>query len=455
MNDPLFFSDMRMNKLSAIFRRYGFVQSRFRLGLALLLSLHIAVCLWSLVYAAASFPGIVDFDKARLLAAALTVTPFAVVSILFVISRFSFGYFLGFYFYTMILGYLWLIEFSKLSYDHPLAAVSIFLSGLAFLVPVLFITSPIRQRIVLSTRAVDWLLALILIMGATIVVVGASYNFKLADLSEIYKFREIIAFPTWLHYALGITSNALLPFAFACFAAQGKRWRAGIVLLIILLLYPITLTKMTLFAPFWLLFLTLLSRLAEARTSVILSLFLPISCGLAFALLSRAGAIPPAMGMQYFGIVNSRMIAMPSVALEVYNNFFWTHDLTHFCQINVLKYFVDCPYDEQLSILMSKAYDQGAFNASLFATEGIASVGPMLAPLSALGCGLVVALANRLSSGLPPKFILLSGGVLPQIFLNVPLSTTLLSNGAALLFLLWYVIPRSMFDEKDQTGGSF
>jgi hypothetical protein len=70
-----------------------------------------------------------------------------------------------------------------------------------------------------------------------------------------------------------------------------------------------------------------------------------------------------------------------------------------------------------------KAYTYGAFNASLFATEGIASVGLTLAPLSALVCGLAIAVSNRLSSGLPPRFVLL-GGVLPDIFLNVPFSTT-------------------------------
>jgi hypothetical protein len=210
---------------------------------------------------------------------------------------------------------------------------------------------------------------------------------------------------------------------------------------------------MTLFAPFWLLFLTLLSRTVTPRTSVILSLLLPISCGIALVLLTKAGAVPASLEVQYFGIVNSRMVAMPSIALEVYNNFFATHDLTHFCQINVLKRLVDCPYDEPLSIVMSKAYQLGAFNASLFATEGIASVGLIFAPLSALVCGLVIALANRLSSGLPANFILLSGGVLTQTFLNVPLSTMLLSNGAACLFLLWYVTPRSMF-ETEATGSS-
>jgi hypothetical protein len=54
----------------------------------------------------------------------------------------------------------------------------------------------------------------------------------------------------------------------------------------------------------------------------------------------------------------------------------------------------------------------------------------------------VIAVSNRLSSSLPPRFVMLSGGVLPHIFLNVPFSTTLLSNGAAVLFLLWYVTPR-------------
>jgi hypothetical protein len=95
---------------------------------------------------------------------------------------------------------------------------------------------------------------------------------------------------------------------------------------------------------------------------------------------------------------------------------------------------------------MSKAYQLGNLNASLFATEGIASVGLVLAPLAVLACGLVISLGNRLSSGLPSKFILLSGGVLTQNFLNVPLTTNLLTGGAAIVFLLWYVTPRAMFE---------
>ena len=179
----------------------------------------------------------------------------------------------------MILGYLWLIEFSQLSYNHSLAIVSIFLSALAFLAPALFITSPISQRFVLPARAFEALLSLIMVLAAATVAVGAVYNFKLANLSDMYKFRAGLEFPALLRYSIGMISGAALPFAFASFVERGNRWRAGIVLLLILLLYPITLTKLTLFMPCWLLFLLLLSRLTETRTSVILSLLLPTLAG--------------------------------------------------------------------------------------------------------------------------------------------------------------------------------
>ena len=439
-----------MNDLStlphkSIFSRYGF-------RITLLLCIHVVICCWSLAYVADSYPAIVDFNRARLHLALLSAVAFAVVSLLFAASRFSFGYFLGFYFYTMILGYLWLLEFSQLPYDHRLAWISIFLSGLAFFAPVLFITSPIRQRIVLSRHIFEILPYLILTLGLIVVAVGASYNFRLVNLTEIYKFREGLEFPALLRYATGITSSTLLPVAFACFVMRRKPFGAGAALLLILLFYPITLTRTTLVAPFWLLFLTLLSTAFEIRISVILSLLLPVASGIALKLLSDARAVPLALEAQYFAAINYRTVAIPSIALDVYNDFFSTHALTHFCQINIFKLFFDCPYDEQISLVMSKAYQLGALNASLFATEGIASVGPALAPLSALGCGLVIAFANRLSFGLPPKFIFLSSGVLPQIFLNVPLSTTLLSNGAALLFLLWYITPRTVLKDSRSTN---
>ena len=54
----------------------------------------------------------------------------------------------------------------------------------------------------------------------------------------------------------------------------------------------------------------------------------------------------------------------------------------------------------------------------------------------------MIAIGNRLSAGLQPQFILISGAVLAQALLNVPLTTVLLTHGAGMLFVLWYVTPR-------------
>jgi hypothetical protein len=434
--------------------RFASIRSQACPRLIPLLGLHLVTCCLSLIYVAEIYGGykIIWYDETRLYAAALSVAPLAVFSVVFAFARFSFGYLVGFYSYTMVLGYLWLSEFSKFQYDHIQASVLAFASALAFLVPALFVTRPFKQRLVLSARAMDNLLSFILVLAAAIIAIGAFHNFRLVGIAEIYGFRGELKFPTWLNYAIGATSNVLLPFAFACFVVRGSHWRAAIVLLLLLLFYPIMLSKLALFAPFWLLFLALLSRFLQARTTVVLSLLLPLSAGVFLALLFKSSALSYEQFIGYFGAMNFRMIAFPSIALDIYNDFFSTHPHTYFCQISFTKSFVDCPYADPLAIVMEKAYHQGNLNASLFATEGVASVGPM-APLAVFGCGLVIAVANGVSSGLPSRFILLSGGILPQVFLNVPLTTTLLTGGAALLFLLWYLMPRAMFQQGGFADG--
>jgi hypothetical protein len=180
---------------------------------------------------------------------------------------------------------------------------------------------------------------------------------------------------------------------------------------------------------------------------VILSLFAPLMAGLILIVLFWSGLIPEKAAIPYFWLLNFRVIAIPSMAMDYYNDFFSQHDLTYFCQIQLLKLFTACAYQEPLGTVIYKAFGIGGnFNASLFATEGIASVGPIFAPVVALFCGLVLAIGNRMSAGLPPRFVLTSGAILPFVLLNVPLTVTLLTHGAAVLFLLWYVTPRIMFE---------
>jgi hypothetical protein len=411
-------------------------------GLACLVGFHLVIICVSLVLIAQfSLPGYfkppafhIFFDPARLPGAIAVIAAFALLSLLFAFARFSVGYFIGFYLYSMIAGYLWINWFSDLDYDHGLCGLSAAASALAFLLPALLITSPIRQAYVLSKRSLELILTLILLIALATIAGGAIYNFKFVAVQNIYEFRTKLEFPKALIYAMAITSSVLLPFAFACFVERRNFWLSGAVLLLALLFYPITLSKLTLLTPAWLVAIAVLAKFSSARTTVILSLLLPLLAGI---LIAAFKAWP-----MYLYVVNFRTMAVPSVAMDVYNHYFSHHDVTYFCQIRFLKPFMACPYQDELSVVMERAYGLGSFNASLFATEGIASVGPLLAPLSALVCGLVIALGNRVSAGLPPAFVLTSSAILPQILLNVPLTTTLVTHGAAVLFLLWYVTPR-------------
>jgi hypothetical protein len=424
------------------------------IGLAVLICFHCVICCASLVYVsyfrfpdyftAATFH--IFYDPARFHVAAIVTALFGTVALLFVYARFSFGYFVGFYLYSMMLSYLWLNCFSDLDYDHRLAGLSAAVSAVAFLLPALLVSSPIRQTFILSAKMLDLLLGLILVLAAVTIATGAMYNFRLVGLEDIYDYREKLEFPTIISYLTGMMSSALLPFAFAVFVGRKKYWMAGIVLVLLLLFYPVVLNKLVFFTPAWLVTFVLLSKVFGARTTVVLSLLLPVLAGLLIVLPKTDAPFYFDAGQRYFYTVNFRILAIPATAMDVYSDFFSRHDLTYFCQISILKPFVSCPYHDQLSIVMERAYKLGNFNASLFATEGIASVGLLFAPVATLACGLVIALGNRLSAGLPDRFVLISGAVFPQILLNVPLSTALLTHGLAVLFLLWYITPRTIFE---------
>src|SRR5262249_24979557 len=119
--------------------------------LPLLLACHVVVCCISLaILASYTSEFHIFFDPARLAAAILLVLAFGAVAWLFAVARFSAGYLVGFGFYTMVLGYLWLNLFSDMNYDHGLAGLSAAASAVAFLIPALFITSPLRQAFSIS-----------------------------------------------------------------------------------------------------------------------------------------------------------------------------------------------------------------------------------------------------------------------------------------------------------------
>src|SRR6266478_4742554 len=105
-----------------------------RFGLALLICLYIIVCCISFRMGYPFYrESHILYDGERLHYAIPAIAAFAALAPLFVFTRFSFGYFSGFYFYSMILGYLWLNCFSQFRYNHETAGFSAAISALAFL----------------------------------------------------------------------------------------------------------------------------------------------------------------------------------------------------------------------------------------------------------------------------------------------------------------------------------
>lgn len=419
-------------------------------GIALLILCHLALGSISLICVARIYPiYYILFDNERLPAAIATVAAFAVVTILFVRARFSIGFFAGYYLFVMVAGYLWLNTFTELDYNHRLSGLSAAASAVAFLLPALYQPN-LPRLLTLSPQAFERLLGCIVLIGAAAAAIGAYYNFRLVSLGDIYTYRDALTAPTLVNYLVGVATTALLPFAFACYAVHGKLWRAGTVLILLLLFFPVTLSKQAFFTPAWLVLMFVATRFIGLRLTVILSLLLPTAAGVVLFALYQYGLLPERFAMPVFQLVNLRMVAIPSLAMDYYNAFFFTHDLTHFCQISYLKPLMPCPYREPLAVVIYNWFGIGGYmNASLFATEGIASVGPLLAPISALACGIVIAVANGMSAGASQRIVLVSAALLPQTLLNVPFTTVMLTHGAVVLFLLWYVMPRDTSERAD------
>jgi hypothetical protein len=352
-------------------------------------------------------------------------------------ARFSFGYILSFWLYSAVVGFVWLSFFSEFDYPHTMARWSMVAALAAALAPLMFLNVPLPR---LTISKAIWHRLTIIFLIASLSVLAADAAYGVAFASPYSDDRNLVTRPTALNYLTGITIGAVLPYLFAYFASR-KRWALAIgSLAIALFYYPIVVNKTALLLPLWLPFLFWLFGRSEPRIATVLSLLIPLAIGLLdltsyFLFLNN--------NYYLFSLINLRLIAVPSLALDHYADFFARHDITHFCQMTIVRKLFGCAYDE-LGPTMASVYHDGNFNASFLATEGIASVGLTLAPLSALVCGFVLSLGSSAARHLSPRFIAVSSGIAVQALMNIPLTTAMISNGIFVLFLLWWMTPKEM-----------
>lgn len=383
------------------------------------------------------------YDHTNVLRAVLSVGIFSCCVPLLVYVRGIFSFSASFYLLSVTAGYIWLSYFTPLQYDHAAARLFATASWIAFAAPSLLINRTPPSRGALAPHHMHLLCSWIIIVSAGIAALGYSSDFHIVGFAEGESLRGTLNFPTWMRYSMTISTGAALPFCYAWFVTQKRYVLASAALVVALSYYPITLNKTALLTPFWLIFVTVLLKLTSCRIAVILSLLVPALVGLGSQALNQSSSYD-----LIFRVINFRMLAIPSSAIDHYNHFFSTHPLTNFCQISIIGKLFDCALPDQLGSILAREYATGNYNASLLATEGIASVGPYFAPLSALLCGSVVAAGNFLSSRLDPSFVILSSAILLQTLMNVPLSTLMLTHGGGLLLLLWVLTPENMAHEN-------
>ena len=345
-----------------------------------------------------------------------------------VIAPFSFGWLASLYAYITV-AYFTLYT-SSLSYDHTAAHVVMTAALLTFMYPALFIRT--EKGFAISDEAMERILLAFVLIAFAVLGADAAYGLRFLGFMESMQARGEITRPALLNYLSDMLTCAVLPFALAWSMDRGRLYLTIVAGLVLMAFFPMLLSKVVLFGPIWVLLTYALYRVVEPKLATVISLAVPL---LATALLYR---LSPSSWVPFF-IVDVRMIATPAIAIDRYLGFFADHPLTYFCQINVVRHLVGCPYAEQLGVIMKGVYNEGNFNASLFATEGIASVGLALTPLATAACGFVIAAGNIASSRLSPALIAASSGVFLNVLMNVPLSVAMVSNGGALLFVLYFL----------------
>ena len=166
-----------------------------RVGLAALIAFFTIACCLSLAVGRGLSVLHAGTTATALATRSRAAAAFYFVSLPFVFTRFSFGYFVGFNFFTMVLGFLWLSSFSKLHYDHGLAAISAAASAVLFLLPALLINAPVRQVLALTAQNFERLVNAILLLSLATILGASFYNFRLISLADIYDFRNELYFP--------------------------------------------------------------------------------------------------------------------------------------------------------------------------------------------------------------------------------------------------------------------
>ena len=284
------------------------------------------------------------------------------------------------------------------------------------------------------------------LLGLVLLLLEFGSIMKFVSFADVYDLRSNFAevkssvltnyLIMWLTYCFG-------PFYIARALIEGRRsdWIAGLVIL--MLVYSATGSKLALLTP---VFMCALKYLENGRSEFLLRFLTAVVAFVGLIVL----VIPDDGIMRW---VNSifllRVFGSNGWTAAVYYEYFSSHGYTfynHIGPINAL--FAAYPYGERSlgQEIANFYFDSNAanFNAGFWASDGFAALGMAGIPIVTFFLSLFMMKLNDLARHFPQRLINLWLLGFWMALMNVPLTTALLSCGGLLvIWLLWLVAPRA------------
>lgn len=349
----------------------------------------------------------------------------------------------------------------RLQADEALRLLLLMFGCLSLLQLIYYVPLLRLAQLRVSVRAYWWVFYSVMALLGAYIAASLASNLKFIGIAEmIYASRidatEMVARAggsALLWYVVGWYIGMFLPVAFAAAVARRSALTAALVIACYLFLFGVTGTKTVLLAGLILWGLSQLVRLRQAwfSTGFVVGLSLLLLIPVAF---EPFGDLGETMQTWYVALVHARIFGEPQLILAQYYAFFQQHPLTWWSHITGVDAMVNFPYAKDVPYTTGFYYYAIAvgLNSGMWIEDGIGAAGIGGVFIITVVAAAVLWLFDSMSARAPARFVACASAVVAIDFLNVPLTTTLITGGWAPLALAIYLMPPEAAAERTGHG---
>lgn len=296
------------------------------------------------------------------------------------------------------------------------------------------------------------------VLSLYLISVIDSGSLRLAAVADVYEQRSAGSAAiggSYAGYAAGVLSCSVAPLMMAVGIVRRRFVMFGAGVAGLFLVYMILALKSVALTIVMIpLFHFVASRRGNFSGGMVALLALAFVSAPALLFWLQGWSTEPTASNIFISMIMMRTIGLPAALTGVYADFFAANPTTAFSHVNIVKLFVDYPYDQVLGYVISeralKAPGMNA-NASFWATDGFAAFGLWGAPLAGLLIGIVLLVADSLTLRAEKPVVFLASIPFLMIIMNSSMFPSLLTGGGALLFVLLYLYGATL---EDADGGA-